>query len=306
MLPNISSLEEYRRLYPDTQVWLPAMREIALRHSLPGEPHREALGSNVVYGFGEFVVKLFSPLWPDGFTAEKTALAQLPHLPVPDIVAEGELAGWPYLVLSRLAGIPAGSVWRSLSFMEREHIVRQLGELMRALHDHPVPADMPLTWGAFIRKRLARVEEHHNMPDPWPRWIREQLKDFQEPPMRWVLLNGDLTEDHVLLAQDAGMWRISGLIDFGDARVGHPYYDFIAPLAYYTYGEPELSTVLLESYGLTPSGAVCDDLIKYCLLHEFGRLSHFLKRYPVDTPEHFYQAMWGQRPGGWSSTGGTI
>ncbi len=164
---------------------------------------------------------------------------------------------------------------------------------MRWLHNQPLPEDMSLDWDIFIRERLTKAETHHDMMDPWYSWIREQLFDFQEPPYPLTLLNGDITEDHVLLKKQGGTWEISGLIDFGDARVGHPYYEFIAPLAHYAYGNPTLSMILLESYGLELKRSVFDTLTKYCLLHEFAMLSDFFERLPVSTPEQFNKALWG-------------
>jgi len=97
----------------------------------------------------------------------------------------------------------------------------------------------------------------------------------------------------VLLVRDDAAWHVGGVIDFGDARIGHPFYEFIAPLAFYTFGEPALSRALVEAYGLTPTPSVRDALTTYCLLHEFGRLADFLSQHPVDTPAEFYAALWG-------------
>ena len=49
---------------------------------------------------------------------------------------------------------------------------------------------------------------------------------------------------------------VSGIIDFGDARIGHPFYDFIAAIADYALGEPDLSHQLLEAYGMESSSEV--------------------------------------------------
>ena len=78
----------------------------------------------------------------------------------------------------------------------------------------------------------------------------EAVDGFSEPPFVPALINADITEDHVLLAERDGCWGISGLIDFGNAMMGHPYYDFAAPLAFYTFGRPSLSRTLVEAYGL--------------------------------------------------------
>ena len=121
--------------------------------------------------------------------------------------------------------------------------------------------------------------------------------DFQEPPLQRVLVNGDLTKDHVLLAERDGGWFISGLIDFGDARIGHPYYDFAIPLLDYAYGEPQLTNLLLSAYGITEIRKALDPLTKYCLLHEFATLDDQLKRVPTESPEHFCRLLRGGTAG---------
>ncbi len=46
---------------------------------------------------------------------------------------------------------------------------------------------------------------------------------------RPALLHADVTADHLLLQQDAsGHWALTGLIDFGDARVGDPLFELVA------------------------------------------------------------------------------
>jgi aminoglycoside phosphotransferase (APT) family kinase protein len=42
------------------------------------------------------------------------------------------------------------------------------------------------------------------------------------------LLHADLTEDHLLIDPKAGRWAMSGLLDWADAEVGDPYYDWVA------------------------------------------------------------------------------
>ena len=109
-----------------------------------------------------------------------------------------------------------------------------------------------------------------------------------------------------MLSESGGQWAISGIIDFGDARIGHPYYDFIAPLAHYAYGESEVSKALLRGYGLEVTGPVMESLTKYCLLHEFGRLGDFLSRHFAADPEAFWKHCGARavlRMGG-SETGG--
>lgn len=293
-LPHITSLAHYRSVYHDQATWLPAIARIAARHALSGPVVRLPPGTHLVYRVGEAIVKLFCPLWPLDFQAERVALAHIQGLPVPEILAEGQIDGWPYLILSPLEGVPAVEVWPALCAGDRLRVVRELGAFMRKLHDQPLPDGLPADWPAFLAERLARAAAHHDAPEPWRSWIRERVERFVEPPLAPVLLNGDLTGEHILLGEQDGAWRIGGVIDFGDARIGHPFYEFIAPLATCTFGEPALSVSLVEAYGLALTPPVREALTTFCLLHEFGRLSDFLAEHPVDTPARFEAALWGE------------
>ncbi|MCC7264436.1 MAG: aminoglycoside phosphotransferase family protein [Candidatus Latescibacteria bacterium] len=190
--------------------------------------------------------------------------------------------------------MPAAEVWDQLGEEEQEGVVRDLGQLMRRLHALPAPATLATDWPAFMAARIRGAIAHHGAGEPWDTWIGERLAGFSEPTAAAVLLHGDLTADHLLLEQRVGRWQISGLIDFGDAKVGHPLYEFVAPLAFYTFGRPELSRALVEGYGRWPVAEVAEMLTTYCLLHEFGRLRQFLARHPVADGPAFHRALWGE------------
>lgn len=140
-------------------------------------------------------------------------------------------------------------------------------------------------------------QEHHAVGEPWRSWIGERTTGFAEPPFEPVLLSADLTEEHVLLAERKGRWRVTGLIDFGDAVMGHPHYDFIAVLAFFTFGRPVRSRALVEAYGLELTPALADRLTTYCLLHGFGTIGDFLSRYACDDGPTFHRALWGDLDG---------
>ena len=292
LLPRVTSISDYHRVYGDSQIWSKAVHEVAARHRLPGRGVRQTLGSHVVYRFGDYIVKLYLPMWFEDYRVERIALPSISGLPTPRIFADDEIEGWPYLVMSHVPGVPAGEVWRTLSAEDRISIGCRR-EAIRLLHQTSLPDGLPADWHSFIKERIDRAESHHHAPEPWRSWIRQQLAGFREPELEHVLLNCDLTEDHILLLEQNGRWTISGIIDFGDARIGHPYYDFIAPLAHYAYGEPEVSKALLMGYGLEVTDSVTESLTKYCLLHEFGKLSHFLGRRFVGDPKGFVEALWG-------------
>lgn len=111
LLPVIESLEQYRTLYRDPEVWRPAMQVICQRHNLDsGLLELAPPGSHVVFTAGlDIYLKLFCPLWAADAISERLVLDKLtgrPELPVPQLLAESEIEGWPYMIMRAVPGIP--------------------------------------------------------------------------------------------------------------------------------------------------------------------------------------------------------
>lgn len=294
MLPAITSKAEYRALYMDNAAWLPAMEAICKRHGLDASKlRREPPGTHIVFRVESYILKLFCTLWGEDFGAERAVLRCLQGLQTPQLVAEGELEGWPYLVMTAVPGRPVNEVWDGLSMAEKRSILACVGAFMRALHAQaPVP-ELETDWTQFLAERVKHWEEHHQPGEGWREWIRERVCAFVEPPFAPVLLNADITDEHVLVEHRDGRWRFCGVIDFGDAMMGHPHYEFVAPLMTCAIGEPMLSRALVESYGMDLTPALADRLTTYCLLHKFARLSDILARCSVSSGPELHRAMWG-------------
>jgi hygromycin-B 7''-O-kinase len=294
VLPTITTKEEYRARYMDAATWLPAMKAICGRHGLDAlQLRREPPGTHIVFRTGSYILKLFCTLWGDDFVAERAVLQHLRDLPMPQVVADGEIEGWPYLILTAIPGRPVEEIWDELDMTERRSILERLGAFMRALHEHaPVPK-LEMDWNRFLAERVDRWEEHHQAEGAWRDWIRGRVSGFHEPAFDTVLLNADITDEHVLVVNRGGRWQFSGVIDFGDAMMGHPHYEFVAPLVCLTIGDPSLSRTLVESYGMELTPGLADRLTTYCLLHKFGRLSDILQRCPVPNGPALHKALWG-------------
>ena len=294
MLPAIANKEEYRAVYMDTVAWLPAMQTICERHGIEAAAlQREPPGTHIVFRAGSHILKLFCALWGDDYAAERAVLRHLRGLQTPEVVAEGELEGWPYLIITAIPGRPVEGIWGELDLEEKQSIVEHLGGYMRALHQHPPIPELHTDWDRFLAERVERWEKHHRAEGAWRDWIRGRVANFHEPSFAPVLLNADITDEHVLVVHRDGHWRFSGVIDFGDAMMGHPHYEFVAPLVCLTIGEPSLSRTLAESYGLALTPALADRLTTYCLLHKYGRLADILERCQASNGDELHRAMWG-------------
>ena len=294
LLPPVGSESDYVKIYKNEEIWLPAMRALCQRHGLePQGLQRMGLRTHVAFRSGDSIIKLFASPWADDYISESACLKHITGLPVPELVAEGDLEGWPYIVMGAVPGTPAVEIWEELALEDKRGIVEELGRIMASLHALPPLPGLGGDWNVFLQERLQNAEKHHDAPPPWRAWSNQRLDNFAPTPRADVLLSADITEDHLLLSEENGRWRISGFIDFGDARMGHPYYEFVAPLAFYTVGEPELSRLLVESYGLDYTADLAEELTTWCLLHEFGRLRDFTDKVPAASPEELYRNLWG-------------
>jgi hygromycin-B 7''-O-kinase len=299
LLPEIKTFSDYRRIYRDERVWLPAMQAICDRHGLDKESLAFAPpGTHVVFCVKpELYIKLFSPLWGADYTSERAALHALTgrDLPIPRLVADGQLEGWRYLVLTAVPGIPLGQVWGQIEARDRAHIVCSCGGFSAALHATPIEGlgEIAMDWPAFVAERIEACLEGIREAELGPRWLGavrsflDGLPPLFEPGFRPVLLSADVTDEHVLVSERDGHWEFTGFIDFGDAMLGHPLYEFAAPGCCITRGSPELQRALLRGYGFEEgelTQALSDRLMAYTLLHRFVRIPDLLAMFEPTVP----------------------
>lgn len=305
LLPKIDSFDAYRQVYRQEQVWRPAMQEICNRHSLDAQQMAFAPpGTHVVFSVGsKCYIKLFSPLWAADYTSERLVLETLAsrsHLPVPYLLHEGQIEAWPYVILSTIPGVPLNQVWSELNNCTRQQIVRACGNFLAELHRVPLDDldELTIDWSAFVEARIAaRVEQLGSsaLGSLWSHAVSrlfESQRSFLEAPFEPTLLCADLTDEHVMVCRQDKEWSFSGIIDFGDAMVGHPLYEFAAPACSITLGDRTLLTELFAGYGfdeayLTESFA--DRLLAYMLLHRYIDIGELLEVFGADRIDTLYR-----------------
>jgi hygromycin-B 7''-O-kinase len=316
LLPDVPDTEAYKAARGDPSIWLPAFEELCRRHGIDASDlYAERSGTNMVFraGSGPWL-KLFPPLWDEDFVRERTSLAAVAgdaELALPQLLHEGELEGWPYLVLSHLEGKAIGAIWPTLELAARCDLARQIGALLARLHAvdtnlcEPIREDWP-AWATEQRAVCVARQQGYGLE---PRWAEElaahvaalpPLVDPEDPP---VFLHADVTDEHVFVEQRAGRWCVTGLIDFGDAMVGDRLYDFAAPLVFLGQRQPRVQHALLEGYGWDPGGmapTVIRRMVGWCLLHRWGRIPEYLPFTPGRRPQtlaELIEAIWsGAQP----------
>lgn len=277
----------------NAEIWAPGLRVICQRHRLAGDrPLPLDGGTNPVFATpAGLVIKLYAPLWPDWFESERAVLS-CAHgrlgVATPEIVAEGELDGWRYLVVTRLDGVELHEVWPELDRRNQLAIARSVGELIARLHALPAAGLERLSrpWPEFVAHRIERCVAQHRergSPESWVRQLPEYLdrlpplhpRDFTPVP-----LGGDIHQWHLMAAERHGRWELAGIFDFDDAMTGFREYEFARPAAFLTPGRPELLRSLLLAYGFREHAldeALAGRLFAYVLLHRYAVLRLVLK-----------------------------
>lgn len=280
------------------ELWHPALRVISQRHQLALDAlQRSAEGTHLVYLGDGVVLKLYAPPWPKDFTAERRMLEHVDgRLPIatPRIVAEGELEGWPYLVMTRLEGRLLEQLWPTLDITERRRLLAQIGELAAALHELPLltTGDDPATaWASFVATRERTLADKHAADGLPPAWVEDiertvaALPSLDRGTSDLACLHTDLQGGNLLVRKNGEQLELSGLFDFGDAMIGGREHELIAPAAFMAVGVPGGLRALLRGYGyLEPErdAELVGRLTGHLLLQRYCALPSLIAR--VDPP----------------------
>jgi len=165
-----------------------------------------------------------------------------------------------------------------------DHAYRQMGELLRRIHDIPMPAygyvrghgiDKPASTNAdymtaafedvFQRFRdLGGDAELGRRLQPLAEESFDLLKESAGP----VLCHDDFHQGNVLaLRDDTGGLRLSGLIDFGNARAADRLFDLAKALFCSSHEDPRSRQPISEGYGKVDHPDIERALWLYTLFH---------------------------------------
>jgi hygromycin-B 7''-O-kinase len=246
--------------------WGPIIAALRARLDLPPARWRRLpTGKNVVLELGdEAILKLIPPCWAEDAGREAAAVRAVPAtgpVATPTLLALDELEGWTVLLLRRLPGEVLAERWLSLAGSVRARLVAHLGAVAAWLHSVEVPGGsaLPYDWAAHLRRdvedapwQLAQAGAPQALQASWPAFLRS-VGPLLNPDSPLVLLHGDLSLGNVLVQEQAGELRITGLIDFGDASLGEAAHDWLSPGVHNFAGDPAVVCAFFDGYGLPPS-----------------------------------------------------
>lgn len=293
LLPAIRDWSEWSAVFTDAALWRSAVERLWAAE--PSLAARTGVGriETVTAGFPgtcavfilneSAVIKLFPPMVAGDFDRERAVYRLLDgRLPeMPRLLADGVLRDridWPYLVTSFLPG----AAWREAqTAMPQAHqlaVAMTLGERIAHVHGTTISAGhgwpLPDAWPRFVAARLAEA------PTALQAVLPVQLRAEVERLLRetnWFtteprLLHGDLTQDHALVTEQDGVWLLSGLIDWADAEIGEPAYEWVALYFGFCDGDAALLRAFMAGYDPGGGGQLPERrrLLAYTLLHRFG------------------------------------
>ena len=297
-LPVIADAADYES-YFNNDIWRQAAAIICARHNLSfASLLRSQEGENIIFFVDRrFVIKIFAP-FRQSYLREKAALEFANGklgIETPSTLHAGEIEGWSYLVMTQLAGFPVREVWSEVEERERAEIVSDLGAALKKLHEHAPPlSDSVLNrdWHGFIQRQAQTCVEQQRACAANPEWL-ESLPAFITTRLpllpaecELVLLHGDVHLGNLLLMQENGRWKISGLFDFGDSFCGFHEYEFVAPGVLMMQGCRQLQRAFLCAYGYKESEldlSLRARLMLLTVLYECSNLRKYAMRLTPDS-----------------------
>lgn len=311
-LPQADTEPAWDALLADDAALRAGVLAIARRHRVtlsPDAPLRYDSGSLPVYSLSDaHVLKLYPPQEREHAEVEARVLAGIEgRLPIatPRVLAVGAQDGWPYLLMSRLAGRRLVEAWPRLDSRERDRVADQIGAALAALHALPIAPFESLApdWEVFREAQQRSAVERQRERGLAPHWLA-QIEPFLDAwmppaPARRALLHTEVMREHLMIEADAsGRLSLSGLFDFEPAMVGNPDYEFASVGLFVSCGDARLLRRTLLAYGR--SDAQLDDALScrfmaHALLHRYSHLRWYLERLPVPgatTLEELARAWW--------------
>ena len=296
LLPAISSSADfYRERSRGIADWQPALDEIARRHGLGGSAAtRFADGESPVFALGDgFVVKLVPRLGGTLVRQEidlLTFLAPYPHPPAPRLIGHGDIEDWKYLLMTRIDGITLQRAWPDVPPDERLRLAVEFGRLLASLHALPQTDLNPgaIDWSEFCQASFARWSARPSVARLSPALLADGSRYFEThgatvATAGRVLLHGDLAPVNLLVRSGPDGWAISGMIDFGNAMRGDPWFDLTAASVLLQPGDRTMVHALLDGYAARSSANLAQlrpSLMVNTLIHPLGDIAACLDLVP--------------------------
>jgi hygromycin-B 7''-O-kinase len=129
---------------------------------------------------------------------------------------------------------------------------------MKAIHQVPVqnaPAILHFDWAEMLALQQESCADEMRAAGLDGALV-EQIADYlaatpwESEAGEQALLHGDLNSLNFLVTEIDGRWKITGLIDWGDVKIGPPSHEFISPAMHMYIGSHTLRHHWFTAYAL--------------------------------------------------------
>ena len=243
-LPPIESWSDWSAIFKDTCAWLPVIDAICDSEGIDYRSiETPPSNTNAVFVLDRrLVLKIYSPFYSE-FDWEPRLIGVLgtnEAVPVPTIVASGRYRDrvlWSYIVMEYCPGLTLDAIGSQITPDDLLGIAAQVGLVTRALHQTDVGPfdgiDAGESWDDLVDRRRRDVLIELVDKRVIGSAVAEALADILDEAIveakrtPHVVVHGDLESDHILLVRTGGEWRVSSLIDLGDAKIGVRDYEWM-------------------------------------------------------------------------------
>jgi len=305
--PHFTTVKAYGQTFTSVDYWRPYIEHVCSTERLGIVQSCVAglAGTNPVFIVNDsLVLKFFTDLF--GSDSHQVELAFYKDIqpklqaPTPSLITHGELFNpaddkdWhcPYIVTTRTEGMSFGEV----KLPTRESQIQAAlfsARVLQAFHDTTLSTEGVL--GALWTEFEKLLSERRNVIRssiqklPVPVQLRtdllERLETITLPYDTTTtpkLLHGDLNRDHILgQICEGGRFDFTGVIDFGDVKVGDPLYDFV-PLHLGLFGaDKSLLRIFLDAYNdsARKSKDFAERAMNYTILYESDVLTELFEEH---------------------------
>jgi len=251
-------LNDFDRAFHDP-VWIAAAKYICRLHAVPfRHVERAEHGENIVVLVDEaFVLKIYTPR-RNGFNRERSALefaAGKTALPIPNLIALGEIEGYEYILTDRLPGrLMTREEWLALESSAQIGLLTQLAYGLKELHSDNAE-EIHFDWNEFISIQIDSVIDRQRAAGGNPEWL-ESIPRYLDDNLGLlpktvpdILMHGDVHFGNIRVTEDPVRPVISGLYDYADSLKGFHEYEFVAPGVLMIQGQGERQREFFRAYG---------------------------------------------------------
>lgn len=245
------------------ETWLPALQHLQKEFDLPNATWEKIpKGANALFALGQdLIIKLVPPNWRRQGDKEILVAPLLDgnlSLQTPSLMGSGEIDAWVFLISTRLPGSSLADVWPTLGIEDKHALMMQTGRVLREFRSVSFDETIAIKvdWPSYIQNLISSCmarHQHRNMSEGLLAQVMPYLDasgDFAKATeARFIHM--DIHPWNLMAEQENGRWKLTGLLDFGDAIVGNSdRFELLTPLMFMAQGNPVLAQSLLDSYGV--------------------------------------------------------